>query len=140
MSANITIVPVTYLLDLGVLLQRKLVVVCKVRELLLCQVNSSLGDVVDLALLETRIQIISNEVERGGPDLARLVHQGHIEQLALASRIRPSLHVGLLSDARLDGPVVLIRAEALNGVDRAAASSTAARQGWLGLGRVWCSC
>lgn len=112
----------THLLDNGVLLQSELVFIAQVRELLLGDVDARLGNEVDLPLLQPVVQRIYDSVEAGRSNLARLVHQRDTEQLALALLGRERFYVALLNDARFDRPIVLVRAEAFNRVDRAASA------------------
>lgn len=107
-----------HLLDLSVLLEAELVVVGKIRELFLGQIDACLRDVVHLVLFQPAIKVVHDLVESRTPYLSCIVHQRHVEQLSFATLIRPSLDIGLLSDTGSNGPIVLVRAEAFDGENR----------------------
>lgn len=93
-------------------------------ELLLSEVHSGFADIVGLALLEFVVQLVDGCVETCSPDLARIIHERHVEKFALATLVRPSPDVRFLSDTGSDGPIVLIGAKSLDGIDNWCLSAT----------------
>lgn len=142
----------TDLLNFGVFLQSELVFVVQMGELLLCDVDTGARDEIDFALMQPLVEVCSYRIEGRRPNLARLVHQRHVEKLAVALLVRKSFHVAFLDDARLDRPVVLVWTEAFDRVNRAAVGAGSSRGllllnrwgsrsgGLLGrCGRSWCT-
>lgn len=107
----------TYLFNLGELLETDLVVILDIGELLLSKVDSGLCNEVDLSLLKLLVELIYHLVETRSFDLGRLVHKRHTEQFSFATLVRPCFDVRFLSDACLDCPVVLVRAQCIDGID-----------------------
>lgn len=93
-----------YQADLGFVAEHELILVVDVVELLLRDVDSGLGDVVGLALLQHVEELVDLLVEAGGANLSRVVHEGDVEELALASLVRPVLDVCFGQHASFDGP------------------------------------
>lgn len=108
----------TNLLNLRITLERQLIVIVDVRELLLRQLHPTrTRDIVNASFLQQLIQLVTLIIEPSRPNLTTLIEKVRTKQLALSILIMPSLDITFERAARLDRPLVSIRRECFNGVD-----------------------
>lgn len=114
----------TYFFHVRITFKSQFVVVIDVGKLTLCHVDSALGDIIHLALLEELIESINLVIEPGSTDFPSFIEKVDCEEFAFTLLIMPRFDFRFRGDSGFDSPFILIGRERFDWINAVVGASS----------------